>query len=331
LQEIVPSDLFISPQLKIDSRANNLERTVGKGQLKQLPTSFVSEWDVIRMWASGIRIMADRKLQETQAEFLLMSRDLQESKARLEEAQRVAHVGYWIWNLDTDRVTWSDETYRIFGLTPQEGPIDLATVRELIHPEDRESVFQTAEAAVLGGVRPDSEHRVLRPDGEVRIVHSLGDLKRDPSGKPHEMFGTVQDITDRKRAEEALQRTQFYLSAGQRLAHMGSWAFNAAGFDYWSSEWFEVHGLDPSGKPPTLEEYLDRVHPEDREFTEKEIQKMLADHRGFDFMKRIVRPDGKIRHVRCVGVPVIEQAVFKGSLGTAIDVTEQELLAAAVH
>src|SRR5260370_2669849 len=108
--------------------------------------------------------MANRKLQETHAEFLLMSRDLQESKARLEEAQRVAHVGYWIWNLETDRVTWSDETYRIFGLRPQEGSIDLATVRELIHPEDRESVFRTADEAVLVGVLPDSDHRVLRPD-----------------------------------------------------------------------------------------------------------------------------------------------------------------------
>ena len=83
--------------------------------------------------------------------------------------------------------------------------MDLATVRELIHPEDRESVFRTAEEAILGGVRPDSEHRVLRPDGEVRMVHSLGDLKRDVSGRPYEMFGTVQDITDRKWAEDALQ------------------------------------------------------------------------------------------------------------------------------
>ena len=76
-------------------KIENLERTVGKRQLKQLPTSFVFEWNVIRMCARGIQIMADGKLQETQAEFLLMSRELQESKARLEEAQRVAHVGYW--------------------------------------------------------------------------------------------------------------------------------------------------------------------------------------------------------------------------------------------
>ena len=255
------------------------------------------------------------------------SRELQESKARLEEAQRVAHVGYWVWDLDSDRVTWSDETYRIYGLMPQKGPIDLATIREMVHPEDRETVFGIAEEAILGRVRPDAEHRIVRPGGEVRTVNSQGDLKRDASGRPYQMFGTVQDITDRKRAEEALQRTQLYLSEGQRLAHMGSWACNAAGFEYWSSELFQVHGLDPSGKPPTAEGYLDLVHPEDREFMEREIKKMLTHHCGFDFTKRIVRPDGKTRYLRCVGVPVTEGLTFKGFVGTGIDVTEQELLA----
>ena len=81
-------------------------------------------------------------LQDTQAELLRMSRDLQESKARLEEAQRVAHVGYWIWNLETKRITWSQETFRIYGLNSQEGSIDLTTVRDSIHPEDRDSVFR---------------------------------------------------------------------------------------------------------------------------------------------------------------------------------------------
>jgi PAS domain S-box-containing protein len=256
---------------------------------------------------------------------LLRSRDLQESKARLEEAQRVAHVGYWVWNLDTDHVTWSNETYRIFGLRPQEGPIDLATVRELIHPEDRDSVFRTAEEAVLGGVLPDSEHRVLRPDGEVRIVHSLGDLKRDASGRPYEMFGTVQDITDRKRAEEALQRTRVYLSEGQRLAHMGSWAFNAAGH-YWSDELYKIYGLDPQNGAPTVEQYLALVHPQDRASMAETIKRMQEEHCGFDQIERIIRPDGQLRYVRAVAVPVVEEGVFKGFVGTTMDVTEQELL-----
>ena len=253
------------------------------------------------------------------------SRELQESKARLEEAQRVAHVGYWVWNLDTDRVTWSDETYRIFGLTPQESPIDLATVREMIHPEDRESVFRTAEEAIRGGAHPDSEHRLVRPNGEVRIVHSLGDLKRDASGRPYQMFGTVQDITDRKRAEEAMQRTQFYLSEGQRLAHMGSWALNAAGH-YWSDELYKIYGLDPQNGAPTVEQYLALVHPQDRASMAETIKRMQEEHCGFDQIERVVRPDGQLRCVRAVAVPVVEQGVFKGFVGTTMDVTDQELL-----
>jgi len=71
------------------------------------------------------------------------------------------------------------------------------------------------------GLRTDEVHRIIRPSGELRTVHSQGDVRKDASGRPYKMFGTVQDITDRKRAEEALQRSQFYISEGQRVAHMG--------------------------------------------------------------------------------------------------------------
>ncbi len=253
------------------------------------------------------------------------SRELQESKARLEEAQRVAHVGYWVWDLDSDSVTWSDETYRIYGLMPQKGSIDMATIREMVHPEDRESVFRIAEEAILGRVRPDAEHRIVRPSGDVRTVHSQGDLKRDASGRPYQMFGTVQDITDRKRTEEALERTQFYLSEGQRLAHMGSWAFNDSGH-YWTDELYKIYGLDPQNGAPTVEQYLALVHPQDRASMAETIKRMQKEHCGFDQIERIVRPDGQLRYVRSVAVPVAEQGVFKGFVGTTMDVTDQELL-----
>src|ERR1700731_4818278 len=253
------------------------------------------------------------------------SRELQESKARLEEAQRVAHVGYWVWNLQTNRLIWSDETYRIFGLTPQEGPIDLNKVREMIHPGDREMVFRTAEQAISSGARADCEHRLFRPNGEMRVVHSLGDLKKDSSGRPYQMFGTTQDITERRRAEEALQQSQFYLSEGQRLAHMGSWAFNDSGH-YWSDELYKIYGLDPQNGAPTVEQYLALIHPQDRASMAETIKRMEEEHCGFDQIERIVRPDGQLRYVRAVAVPVVEQGVFKGFIGTTMDVTEQELL-----
>ncbi len=254
-----------------------------------------------------------------------MSHSVQESNARLEEAQRIAHVGHWEWKIETGRLTWSDETYRIYGMAPQERPIDIAILRKMIHPEDRESMFRKAEESLLSGVRADAEHRIVRPSGEVRTVHSRADAKRDASGRPYQMFGTVQDITERKRAEEALQQTQIYLREGQRLARMGSWAFNDAGL-YWSDELYQIFGLDPEKGAPEIGQYLTLIHPQDQASMAETIKTMFQEHCGCDVTKRIVRPDGQVRYVRCVASPVIEQEVFKGFLGTAMDVTEQELL-----
>jgi PAS domain S-box-containing protein len=135
---------------------------------------------------------------------LLMFRTLGESERKLEEASRLAHVGYWERDPDTDLITWSDETYRIFGLRPQERILNLAQLPELVHPEDKQIVVQAVAEALRGGPRYDVEYRVVRPNGEVRLVHSQGDVIRDESGRPRRMFGTVQDITERKRAEERL-------------------------------------------------------------------------------------------------------------------------------
>jgi PAS domain S-box-containing protein len=278
-----------------------------------------------------VQDITERKRAEEERQ--LLSGDLQESKAWLEEAQRVAHVGYWVWDLETNRLIVSDEYCRILGLTPKKGPIDLAIVREIIHPEDREYVFRTAEQAIRSGERAECEHRILRPNGEMRVVHSLGDLKKDSSGRPYQMFGTTQDITERKRAEEALQRSQFYLSEGQRLAHIGSWASDDLGIRwsedlgiYWSDEVYKIFGLDPQNGAPNFKQYLDAIHPDDRASMAETIRMMHEQRCGCDVTKRIVRPNGDIRYVRCVGVPIFESGVFKAFHGTTIDVTEQELL-----
>src|SRR3984885_3466917 len=185
-----------------------------------------------------------------------LSRDLRESKAWLEEAQRVAHLGYWVWDLETNQVIWSEETYRIFGLTPQVGSMDIAIVGEMFHPDDREVVFRKAEEAIRSGMRADCEHRLIRPDGEIRVVHSLGDLKKDSEGRT-QMFGTTQDITDRKRVEEerrtlsgALQQSNARLEEAQRVAHIGHYEFNPVENRVtWSAELCRIWGIPPVNRP----------------------------------------------------------------------------------
>src|SRR6267142_3530575 len=133
-------------------------------------------------------------------------------------------------------------------------------------------------------------------------------------------------LAELERLRAKVKLAEFHLAEGQRLAHMGSWAFDPDGFYYWSPELFRMHGLDPASKPPGVQEYLNRVHPHDRESMADLIKGVLAKASPFDATKRIVRPNGEVRYIRCVSGPVIENQSLKKYVGSAIDVTEHELL-----
>ena len=204
---------------------------------------------------------------------------------------------------------------------------------ESIHPDDVDGIVQKWRAALASGEPFEAEARVRCADGTYHaFLHRKVPL-HDEHGNIVKWFGSSIDIEDRKRAEEQfrrsdreLQRSELYLEEGQRLAHMGSWAFDAAGFDYWSPELFRIYGLEPSSTAPTVEEYLNCIHPADREFMANLIKRILAEASPFDATKRIVRPDGEVRYIRCVGAPVVENQKLKRYVGSALDVTEHELL-----
>jgi len=130
-----------------------------------------------------------------------------------------------------------------------------------------------------------------------------------------------------QRAEEELRRSEFYLSEGQRLAHMGSWFWTLRVVSLTGRmKLFHIYGLDPAKEGPSFEEYLARIHPQDREFMRSLINRMIAEASGCDVTKRIVLPNGEVRYVRCVGVPIVEKRDAERIVGSAIDVTEHELL-----
>jgi PAS domain S-box-containing protein len=128
---------------------------------------------------------------------------VRECERKLADLQRIAQIGYWEYQYETDHIEWSDEVYRIFGLPPVRS-LTFADFWERIHPDDQASQARVLAEAREGGGRYEAEYRIIRADGEVRYLHTRGNIIRDHTGRSTSAFGTVQDITDLRRAEAAL-------------------------------------------------------------------------------------------------------------------------------
>ncbi|MES9845474.1 MAG: diguanylate cyclase [Candidatus Sedimenticola sp. 6PFRAG5] len=154
--------------------------------------------------AERIARMRDKAL----ADLKQTQKVLQQNRLLLTEAQRIANLGHWDWNLVDNTLEWSDEIYRIFHLPPQEFGADYEAFLETVHPEDLQAVKDAVEGALDAKAKYEIDHRIVLPNGEIRMVHERAEVTLDESGVPVRMIGTVQDITMRKRMETALRKSE---------------------------------------------------------------------------------------------------------------------------
>ena len=250
---------------------------------------------------------------------------LQQSEAYLSEAQRLSHTGSFGWRVSTGEIIWSEETFRIFQCDRTTNPT-VEVVLQRVHPEDAALVKQTIERASQDGKDFDHEYRLVMPDRSVKYVHVVAHSLSDESGGI-EFFGAVMDTTESHRVEEALRRSESYLAEAQRLTHTGSWAWQVAGRValHLSEEWYRLYGFDPEKSPPTREERVQRVHPEDRAKWQGAIDRAIAETSGFEMEFRILLPDGTVKYIHTVGHPVLNAS---GDLvefvGSSTDITERK-------
>jgi len=146
----------------------------------------------------------EEKVKERTAELEETYKALVENERRLSEAQKMAHIGIWDWDLITDEMYWSDELYRIFGRNPRKFSSSYNEVLNCTHPDDRDYVNNAVKRA-LKGKGFSIDHRIISANGEDRVVHAQGEVVFDEKNSPIRMRGTVQDITERKKAEEKIK------------------------------------------------------------------------------------------------------------------------------
>lgn len=145
---------------------------------------------------------------------------LEENRQSLAEAQRIARMGNWEWDIKTGELRWSDEAYRIFGLAPQKLEATYNFFLGMVHPDDRELVDSSLNQALFKDTPYSIDHRIVLPDFSTRIIHETGEVFFDQEGRPVRMLGTVQDITERKLDEEKITRAYQQQSILQEILRL---------------------------------------------------------------------------------------------------------------
>ena len=211
------------------------------------------------------------------------------------------------------------------GLTSQEIRSEDAVAR-IFHPEDLKRLDVARKRALSDGMPIEIEARIRGKDGGYRWFLIRDNPLRDEHGRILRWYGTRTDIEDRKRAEEALRRSEAYLAEAQRLTRTGSWAYKAGGDAlYWSEENFRIWGFDPRQGTPGLEIVQQRVHPKDRDKRKEYFERAAGAGTDFAHEFRIVQPDGTVRYIHTVGHPVFSaNGDVIEVVGTHVDVTERK-------
>ncbi|HKO47072.1 MAG TPA: PAS domain-containing protein [Polyangiaceae bacterium] len=248
---------------------------------------------------------------------------LPEREELMREAERVAHLGTWTWDMGSGRVTWSDELFRILGLEPGKATPSVEAFFGAVHPDDRGRAQETNQQAIEAGVLPLVDCRIVRPDGSIRHTTSSGLYLFDTEGKPRRVVGGVLDRTQSLETEAKLRQTLALLEEAQCFARLGSWRLDPqTGETDWSREFCRIAGL-PTDVTPSVELFFERVLEEDRARFRSRYEQTLKQPGGGEIDGRLRGSDGQVRHVRLRG-ELFQLADGRQELrGTMLDVTDQ--------
>ncbi len=217
-------------------------------------------------------------------------RNLRESEARLSEAQRIAHLGSWQLDLSSNELQWSDEIFRIFEIDSQQFGASYESFLATIHPDDRERVNAAYLDSLENRLPYEIEHRLQLKDGRLKYVQERCETEFDANGKPLRSIGTVQDISDYKRAEMTARENERRFHILAKISPVGIYRTDAQGLCIYVNErWLEMAGMT---EPQVLaEDWMKAIHVDDRERVFQEWSRSVRAQTPFYTECRLQRPD----------------------------------------
>ena len=252
---------------------------------------------------------------------------LQEQTQRLAQAQALAHLGSWDWDIDSGDVHGSDEQFRIFGHEPGPFAVKFDMFLASLHPGDHDRVLAAINDALMGTHPYDLEYRVVRPNGEVRSIHARGDIHRDETGHPISMAGTILDITERKQVERALHASEERWHLVVQGSNDGIWDWNIpTGEVFFFLRWKAMRGFEDHEISNHLDEWRSRIHPDDLDRVLQNIDAYLA-KQAPEFCEeyRVQRKDGSYMWILDRGAALwADDGTPLRMVGSECDITERK-------
>ncbi len=266
----------------------------------------------------GVMSMAQDITAQKEAE-----RRLRTSESRLAEAQRLAHIGNWSYDLRTREVFWSEEHFRLFGLTPREGGVPTDEGRQYVHPDDLPIIDANFAKGLVDHEPFETYWRALRADGGERFAHSRSEVELDEEGRPIRIFGTTQDITEQRNAERALVESEAKLRTLADASPAIIWFLDEeARTLYANRRYIEFFGLEEEDVHGGG--WRAFLHPDDAPAYVAQILEAIRDHRPLHCRTRVRRRDGKWRWMESRALPHFgEDGRYLGHVGHSLDITDQ--------
>ncbi|MDP2441054.1 EAL domain-containing protein [Rhodoferax sp.] len=245
---------------------------------------------------------------------------LRENERLLLESQRIAHIGGWSWAF-TGPIQWTDETYRIYGVSPETFTPTFEALVNLVHPEDRPLMQEWTRACGAGEKPAECEFRCVWPDGTIRFLSGCGEQIYDDDNRPTHIFGTVQDITERKLTAEALRHTQALPANAEKIGRVGGWEIDIQTRQTtWTEAVYDIHELDGTDRL-TVDEGINYYTPESQPIIEQAVRRALEQGESFDLELEIITAKGNRRNVHTMG----EADLARGKVsGFFQDITERK-------
>ncbi|MFW9844392.1 MAG: PAS domain S-box protein, partial [Candidatus Thorarchaeota archaeon] len=244
-------------------------------------------------------------------------RKLRQSQTRLAEAQRIAHSGSWVWDIEEDTILWSDEIYRIFGLAPQEFSATYEAFLDSVHPDDRDFVKVSVDEAIHNREPYSIDHRIIRPDGSCKHVHEEGEVTYSDDGKPVQMMGTVHDITERVQTETQLRserdRAQRYLDLAGTMILALDTEFNVTMINRKGCEMLGCDETQVIGKNWIKSFIPKRLQEEATEHLTRLLQLEYTEGPCCNFV--IIAKDGKEKAIQCQDTAILDE---QGNVSTIL-------------